>query len=151
MTETNTDKPVLFAYDGSDFAKYAIEFAGLNLVAGRAALVLTVWQPFDSIPFFGAPFAVLPQEYSETVAKRAGEMASEGASLAREAGFAAEPLVEEGLPIWRKIVEAVEEQDAALTVIGSHGRSRTDHLILGSVTNMVAQRSKRPVLIAHLP
>jgi len=38
---------VLFAYDGSDLAGLAIVEAGRQLGAGRDALVLTVWEPFN--------------------------------------------------------------------------------------------------------
>lgn len=151
MPEQDSGQPVLFAFDGSDFAKYAIEFAGRHLASGRAALVLTVWQPLNAIPFFGAPFAVIPQEYTDTVAKRAGDMAAEGVLLAREAGFIAEPLVEEGMPVWRRIIIVAEERNAAMIVLGSHGRNRADYMLLGSVANSVVQHSKRPVLIVHMP
>jgi hypothetical protein len=39
--------PVLFAYDGSDLAGNAITEAGRQLRAGRDALVLTIWEPFN--------------------------------------------------------------------------------------------------------
>ena len=39
--------PVLFAYDGSELAAFAIEQAGKELATGREALVLCVWQPAD--------------------------------------------------------------------------------------------------------
>ena len=149
-SEPESQRPVLFAYDGSGFAKVAIEEAGRELPDGRAALVLTIWQPLDSIPFLGAPFAVIPQEFAEGVEKRAGEIAAEGAELAREAGFVAEPLVSEGLPVWRRVVDVAEERDAGLIVLGSHGRTGADYVLLGSVATAVAQHSKRPVLIVHV-
>ena len=37
-------RPVLIAYDGSDYAKAAIKQAGEQLRNGRRAIVLTVWQ-----------------------------------------------------------------------------------------------------------
>ena len=39
--------PVLFAYDGSELAKLAIEQAGRELAPGREALVVCVWQTGD--------------------------------------------------------------------------------------------------------
>ena len=39
--------PVVFAYDGSELAKMAIAESAGVLNHGRAALVLTVWQPFN--------------------------------------------------------------------------------------------------------
>ena len=38
---------VLFAYDGSELARFAIEQAGRQLAPGRDALVLCVWQTGD--------------------------------------------------------------------------------------------------------
>jgi hypothetical protein len=37
---------VVFAYDGSELAKLAIDEARRQLAPQRDALVLTVWQPF---------------------------------------------------------------------------------------------------------
>jgi hypothetical protein len=39
--------PVLLAYDGSELAALAIEQAGRQLVTGRDAPVVCVWQPAD--------------------------------------------------------------------------------------------------------
>jgi hypothetical protein len=51
--EAGGERPVLPAYDGSGHAKAAIEQAGRLLRPGRRALILTVWQPLPTIPFFG--------------------------------------------------------------------------------------------------
>jgi hypothetical protein len=53
MADRNGDSPVLFAYDGSDQAKAAIEVAGQQLSPGRKAIVLTVWQPLGAALPFG--------------------------------------------------------------------------------------------------
>ena len=47
MTGANDSGLVLFAYDGSDLAKLAIDDAGKQLEPGRDALVVCAWQPFD--------------------------------------------------------------------------------------------------------
>ena len=69
--------------------------------------------------------------------------------MGREAGFTAEPLLAEGGPIWNRIVEAAEEHDAELIVIGSRGLSGLKYAVLGSVAAAVAQHSKRTIFIAH--
>jgi nucleotide-binding universal stress UspA family protein len=141
------DSPVLFAYDGSDHAKAAIEQAGRQLRTGRAALVLTVWQPLESIPF--AQSAVIPDEVAETMGEAARETAAEGVELANAAGFDAQPLVEVGSPVWERIVHAADENDAAVVVLGSHGRSGVSYAAMGSVATAVAHHTKRPVLITR--
>jgi nucleotide-binding universal stress UspA family protein len=151
MSEPSSDGPVLFAFDGSEHAKAAIEAAGEQLWTGREALVLTVWEPLQSVPFWGSPTAVVPQDISAEVVERADEVAQQGAELATAAGFAAEPLVEGGSPVWSRITEVAEERDAAIVVLGSHGRSGVAYALMGSVATAVAHNSRRPVMIIRGP
>jgi len=88
MTTAAEPGLVLFAYDGSDVAKQAIDEAGRQLAPGRDAIVLTVWQPFNVgfVPSTGLNFdaaQVLEVKHA------AEQTAQEGASLAEAAGFRA--------------------------------------------------------------
>jgi nucleotide-binding universal stress UspA family protein len=140
--------PIVFAYDGSDLAKLAIDEAGRQLGPGREALVLTVWQPFD-VGF--VPTVALRINAAEVADVRdaAQQTAAEGASLAKAAGFDARGLEMEVAPTWKGIVQAAEEQDASLIVLGSHGRTGLAGVMLGSVAEAVASHSRRTVLITH--
>ena len=143
--EDDASKPILIAYDGSEHAKAAIEQAGRQLPGGRRATVLSVWQPVDSMPF--TQLVVVPQEFVDSMMEGARETAAEGATLAREAGFDAAPLAESANSAWEGIVKAAEELDAALIVMGSHGRSGLSYATLGSVATAVAHHTERPVMI----
>lgn len=149
-TESHTPArgPVVFAYDGSDLAKLAIEDAGRQLGAGRDALVLTVWQPFDVgfVPVGGLQFNAAQITEVEQAAQRT---ASEGASLAEVAGFSARSAAVEATPTWKGIVDIADEHDASLIVLGSHGRAGVAGVLIGSVAEAVAAHSRRSVLIAH--
>jgi nucleotide-binding universal stress UspA family protein len=140
--------PVLFAYDGSELAKLAIEEAGRQLVAGRAALVLTVWQPFDVgfVPPGGLSFDA---KQIAQVRAAAEQTAGDGASLANAAGFQAQSVAVESAPSWKAIADVADERDASLIVLGSHGRSGFGSVFIGSVAASVAAHSKRSVLIVH--
>jgi nucleotide-binding universal stress UspA family protein len=140
--------PVVFAYDGSELAKLAIDQAGGQLAPGRDALVLTVWQPFD-IGF--VPPAELRLNAAEIADVRdaAQRTAADGASLAQAAGFSARGLEAEVAPTWKGIVDAADEHDASLIVLGSHGRTGLAGVVLGSVAEAVAAHSRRSVLIVH--
>jgi nucleotide-binding universal stress UspA family protein len=140
------DRPILFAFDGSDHAKAAISQAAEQLGTGRQAIVLTVWQPFVAA-FVGV--GVAPDGLEEGIENDARRVAEEGARLAREAGFDAEPAVGRGDPIWQRIVEAADERDAGIVVLGSHGRTGIRRVLLGSVAGAVAAHTERPVLITH--
>ncbi|HEY3828293.1 MAG TPA: universal stress protein [Solirubrobacteraceae bacterium] len=140
--------PVVFAYDGSELAKLAIDEAGRQLAPGRDALVLTVWQPFD-IGF--VPPAELRLNAAEIADVRdaAQRAAADGASLAQAAGFNARGLETEAAPTWKGIVDAADEHDASLIVLGSHGRTGLAGALLGSVAEAIAAHSRRSVLIVH--
>jgi nucleotide-binding universal stress UspA family protein len=140
--------PVVFAYDGSDLAKLAIEDAARQLGPGREAIVLTVWQPFD-VGF--VPTAALQINAAEIAeVKRAAEdTAADGAGLAKAAGFDARSAAVEQAPAWKALVGYADEHDASLIVLGSHGRTGLGSVLIGSVAEAVAAHSRRSVLIGH--
>jgi nucleotide-binding universal stress UspA family protein len=145
---TEATGPVIFAYDGSELAKLAIEDAARQLRPGRDALVVTVWQPFDVgfVPVGGLQFDA---EQSTEVRHAAELTAAEGASLAEQAGFRARSAAIEAAPAWKGIVNVGEDHDCSLIVIGSHGRTGLAGVLIGSVAEAVTAHSPRSVLITH--
>src|SRR5581483_870128 len=140
--------PVVFAYDGSDLAKLAIDEAGRQLASGRDALVLTVWHPFD-VGFLPAGGLQFDAAQISDVKDAAELTAAEGASLARAAGFSARSDAAEAEPTWKGIVTVADEHDSSLIVLGSHGRTGLAAALIGSVAEAVAAHSRRSVLIVH--
>ncbi len=149
MSEISEEGPVLIAYDGSDCSKAAIEQAGRQLRTDRPAIVLTVWEPLDAVPFWGAPMATVPAEITEEVVTLAEKVAAEGVALAADAGFDARPLVELGAPVWARIVEMADSERASMIVLGSQGRSSVGYAVMGSVATAVAHHAKAPVMITR--
>jgi nucleotide-binding universal stress UspA family protein len=153
MTDSR-QRPVLIAYDGSDQAKGAIVEAGRVLGPGRRAVVLTVREPLETFVFsgIGGGGALDPATVSamqESAQNEATVVVEEGARLASEAGFAAEPRVEVGASPWQEIVAVGDALDADVIAIGSRGRTGLPKVLLGSVASAVAQHSGRSVLIVH--
>jgi nucleotide-binding universal stress UspA family protein len=140
--------PIVFAYDGSELAKLAIDEAARQLGPGRAALVLTVWHPFD-VGFVPAGDVRFDAAQISDVKEAAEHTAAEGASRAQAAGFDARSAVAEAAPTWKGIVTAAEEQGSSLIVLGSHGRNGLAGMLIGSVAEAVAAHSRRSVLIVH--
>jgi nucleotide-binding universal stress UspA family protein len=140
--------PVVFAYDGSDLAKLAIDEAGRQLASGRDALVVCVWEPFDVgfVPVSGLSFDAAQ---IRDVKRAAEDTAAEGAELAQAAGFKTQSVAVEGAPSWKAIVDIANERDASMIVLGSHGRTGLADVLLGSVAGAVAAHSRRTVLISH--
>jgi len=151
MTSTDAvtaTAPVLFAYDGSELAKLAIEEAGRQLAPGRDALVLCVWQPSD-VGFVPTSKRHFDAAAADEVRKAAEDTAAYGASLAEKAGFRSQSMAIQGAPTWKGIVEVAEERGANLIVLGFHGRSGLAGHLLGSVAAAVAAHSTATVLIVH--
>lgn len=154
MSDDTQQRPVLIAYDGSEQAKNAIAEAGRVLGPGRPAVVLIVREPIEAFDFAGLGGATTldPATVSamqEAAQNEATTVAEEGATLAREAGFVAEPRIEAGPSPWQEIVRVGGELDAEVIAIGSRGRTGLKKVLLGSVASAVAQHSGRSVLIVH--
>jgi nucleotide-binding universal stress UspA family protein len=140
--------PVVFAYDGSDLARGAIDEAARQLGPGRDAIVLTVWRPAD-VGFIPAAGLEIDAARTDQVRRAAEATAAEGASRAEAAGFRAQSATTEAAPTWKGIVDFAEEHGASLIVLGSHGRSGLAGVLIGSVAGSVAAHCGMSVLIAH--
>ncbi len=149
MADRTTERPILFAYDGSEQARATFAEAARQLGTSRRAIVMTVSKPLSAMPF--ARLEVVPVDLEEALEAQALDVAREGARLAESAGFIAIAVVRSGSPVWEAIVEAADEQDVSIVVMGSHGRSGAGLVLMGSVSAAVARHTARSVLIVHAP
>jgi nucleotide-binding universal stress UspA family protein len=140
--------PVLFAFDGSELATFAIEEAARLLAPGRDALILCVWQPVD-VGFIPTSRRHFDADKAPEVRRAAEETAAYGASLAAEAGFRATSVAVEGAPTWKGIVETVSAREASVVVVGSHRHSGLAGHLVGSVGAAVLAHSNVSVLLVH--
>ena len=154
MSDGAPSRPVLLCFDGSSGAERAIAEAGA-LLAPRAAVVLTVWEPvavwepFDPGAIVSGGVARLGASalgLDEIAEALAAEQVEAGVALAREAGFEARGRVVHG-KAWRAICDLGEELDACVIVLGARGLSRVQSALLGSVSAAVAVHAARPVLV----
>ena len=147
--------PVLFAYDGSDHARAAIERAGAVLQHGPA-VVASAWTTFEG----QAPAALLAlpgdmvrgtvTTLDDASRETAEECAAEGAELASAAGFDAQPrAVRSAGPYFAALLDVAEEIDARAIVAGSRGRSSLAAAVLGSVSTGLLHHTTRPVLVVR--
>ena len=148
MTTTVASGPVVFAYDGSDLAQFAIDEAGRLLPPGGEALVVCVWRPID-VGFQPVGGSRLNPDHVADVKRAAEETAAAGAARAEGAGFRAHGIAVEATPTWRGVTSLADDRDARLSVLGSHGRTRPVDALLGSVARATGEHSGRAVLIVH--
>ncbi|HOT44302.1 MAG TPA: universal stress protein [Spirochaetota bacterium] len=60
--------------------------------------------------------------------------------------FKVKTLLAEGVP-FKEIVACAEREKVSLIAIGSHGKSNIEDMLLGSVTEKVVRKSKKPCLV----
>jgi nucleotide-binding universal stress UspA family protein len=142
-------KHLLVPIDGSATSQLAVDKAiGLARAFASSVSVLFVIDPY---PFtgVGADFSYGQMQYLSAAKAEANE-ALAAARLAFEvAGVQVSASLVESHSVWRGIVEAAEAGGADLIVMGSHGRSGMEKLVLGSVAQRVLSHAHLPVLVVR--
>lgn len=145
---------MLIAYDGSENAKRAVEYAGRFLSATRA-VVLTAWEPMvrQAARLSGLSGVMqpewMPDEDIEDVAYvDARHINSEGVRLAKLAGLNAEARTAECTStIWNAIVDVADELNVDIIVAGTRGATGIRALLHSSVAEAVLKHCHRPILL----
>ena len=138
---------IIIAFDGSENARHAIRVAARELGGGRAA-VLHVWEP----PSTGASRAALgpaavARRRGRLQAEKALAIAAEGATLARDAGFYAEPhSLSTHVSVGEAIVDYADQHPTRLVVIGTSELSGVRPAPAGTVTHHITQHLRVPIL-----
>ena len=142
---------IVISYDGSPDAQEAIA-RGAEVLRGQQAIVLTVWQPFDSAAL-GLSGGVTDMRQGDDASRiHAQQLAQDGARLATEAGFEATPrIVDRRTTIADAILDQADALDATAILIGSRGLTGLKSLLLGSVSHAVIQHADRPVIVVASP
>lgn len=140
---------VLVPVDGSTTAYAALKQAMEIAKAFGADLTLvTVIDPFPFIAV-GADYGYAQATFVNAARTEASAHIKAARELTLGEGLTVEGIVEENARSWRGIINAAESNKADLIVMGSHGRSGLDKLVMGSVVQNVLQRTSLPVLVVR--
>jgi len=137
---------ILYPTDFSDVSMKALNYVKRLKDAG--AREVTVLHVIDErtlvVPdvFSGIDFMAVENE----LRKIADEECNKIVAQLREKGLNAKFKVEKGIP-FLEILKAAREEDVSLIVIGSHGKSNVEEMLLGSVSEKVIRKAVRPVLV----
>jgi len=63
-----------------------------------------------------------------------------------QSGLNVKVRIERGVPL-KEILTVEEEEKVSAIVIGSHGKTNLEEMVLGSVSEKVIRQSKSPVLV----
>ena len=143
------ERAILICYDGSEGARRSIP-AARNVLGPRRAVVLDVAPVVTAAKSHAVmASAIGGAEFEELNAAEALQRATEGAHLARAAGFEVEPRSELAALTWEGILNVAGEVD--VIVIGSRSLAGAPERVEGSVSHELAEHSGRPVLVVPPP
>jgi nucleotide-binding universal stress UspA family protein len=139
-------KTVLYPTDFSDVSKKALDYIK-QLKGGGAETVIPLHvvdkrsiqaiEQYDSAQSLKLEHAIMEDasqelEYIEQTLKNAG--------------FKVKPRLEIGVPL-TKILAVEKEENVSVIVIGSHGKSNLEEMFMGSVSEKVVRKCKRPIMV----
>ena len=141
---------IVIGYDGSDEAKRAIELAP-RLVRADRAVIVSVWHD-GGLVAAGAPMALSPPAASleADLCRVAQDLAEDGAARADAAGLeatAATRYAAGPAATGHALLDAADEYDADLVVVGRVGGSLLGDALLGSLSAEAVRDGRRPVLV----
>ena len=147
-----TAQRFLVPVDFSEYANQVLEYAiGL---ASKLGARLTLLHVIQSPPWGGVDMDVtLPYAYTRYIQVLEAESAnSMQACLERvtAAGVEGEVAVVHGVP-FHEIIETAKMQQVDLIVMGTHGRTGLQYVLLGSVAEKVVRLAPCPVLVVRQP
>jgi nucleotide-binding universal stress UspA family protein len=136
-------RTMIVGVDGSEGSARAVEWcaATAGALGAEVVAVCVVVPPVSFIPPTGA-FPADDQEH-ERVGKELGET---WCAPLRDAGVPHRSIVVDGTPA-DTLLEAADEVDADLVVVGRRGHRGLAELLLGGVASALAHRCRRPLVI----
>jgi len=147
-------KKILYPTDFSECSAKALEYVtrlkncgaeevvALYVIDEREVRAMTI----ISAGWLKSMSAQYEREVQEKM-EEAGREKLEGVKTKIEnAGLKAITKMAVGIP-FTEIVKVAEEEDASLIVLGSHGKSNIEEVLLGSVSENVIKKAKRPTLV----
>ena len=142
-------KHILVPVDGSATSQLAVAKAiGMAKAFGSRVTAIFVIDPY---PFtgVGTDFAYGQAEYLSAATAEANAAIKAAKTTFEGANVEVSTQVVESHTAWRGVVETADAVHADLIVMGSHGRSGLEKLVLGSVTQAVLSHTRLPVLVVR--
>jgi nucleotide-binding universal stress UspA family protein len=130
-------------YDGTDGARAALGVAvGLAKELGDTLVVVFAHQ----VSRLGGEV----RDYEDALLERGRGVLEEARSIGREAGVEIELVLRE-LSSAEALIEAAEEHDARMIVVGSYGERPLKSALVGSTPTRLLHLAERPVLVVRAP
>ena len=138
---------ILYPTDFSDVAKKAFQYVKqLKEADGKEVVILHVIDQ-SNLELLSTYSTI--QDYLN-IEKEIKEKASEEIEFLvnelKQLGFSVKTRIEKGLP-FREVLRVAEEEKPSVIVVGSHGKSNLEEILIGSVSEKVVRKVRYPVLV----
>ena len=142
---------ILLAFDGSSPSQEAVnEVARRPWPRATVVRIISVVTPYVPGAAEFVPGATTPLAVIEVHEGEAREAAARAADRLSSLGVSVEVATRQGDPA-TAIVEEADDWKADLIVVGSHGRTGIQRLLLGSVAQAVVSRARCSVEVVRRP
>eukprot|EP00271_Cylindrocystis_brebissonii_P003730 TRINITY_DN149_c0_g1_i1.p2 TRINITY_DN149_c0_g1~~TRINITY_DN149_c0_g1_i1.p2 ORF type:complete len:170 (+),score=32.95 TRINITY_DN149_c0_g1_i1:360-869(+) len=150
-------RKVLIPVDGGEESLEALRWALRNVVQGDDKVHVLHAQTRPRVPggaFVGPGWVCMPPDYFETVKIRQDAQSKDIVNKAKDICSSIRSDIQvEGDVVFgeprESICSAVEQLNADLLIMGSHGRGAVKRALLGSVSNYCIHHAKCPVVVVR--
>lgn len=143
----NTEMTMLIAYDGSEEARRALEYAA-KILKPRKVEILTAWEPLHRQAARAIVLTTLGSETEDPAYLAGRDTCREGVALAESLGLIARAhMVESATAIWSAIVDAAVELRPDVIVTGTRGITGWKSLWQSSTADNVVHHAGIPVFV----
>jgi universal stress protein A len=137
----------LVPIDFSEYAEQALEYA--IALADKLQARLTLLHVIHDLPIGAGDMAsALPYEYMQEIEAGVQQSMEELLDRARDAGLEGDVVIVHGVP-FQAILDAAEDRNVDLIIMGTHGRTGLPHALMGSVAEKVVRLASCPVLVTR--
>ena len=143
-------KKILIPTDGSEYSRYATEYATKLSRELQATLVLAsvVDVRFDMYDAYSEVHSVVQIE--EIIREQVTKSLDQRAAELEEQGYKVKKILKVG-DVIHELLEIIKSEAIDLVVIGTQGRKGFSHFLLGSTTEKLVRSAPCPVLTVRPP
>jgi len=138
-------KKIILAVDGSEVSRKALKHA-VELTKQNNGMLIAI-HIIPSMNLMDIE-AFKPGSLRKVLHQEGEKILSEVKELAKKEGVKVQTRIEAGVP-FEKICEITRDSDGDLIVMGSHGKTGIQKLLMGSVTERVIGYAPCPVLVVR--
>ena len=141
---------ILIPTDGSEYSRYATEYATKLSRELKAGLVLAsvvdvrydMYDAYSEVHSVVQIEEIIREQVTKSLDQRAAELAEEG--------YKVKKILKVG-DVIHELLEIIQSEGIDLVVIGTHGRKGFSHFLLGSTTEKLVRSAPCPVLTVRPP